>query len=87
MHWIVDAPQGAAVEEEKATMRLATYYELHKRIEEAKTADEVRAVAREYARQVVTGPRYIEDDAKFMSAFVYALCRCNGTHWTQEIID
>lgn len=65
---------------------MATYYEMHKALEQSATADDARGVVRQYAGK--DHPEYSSiDDHNLMQAFVYSLCRLNGTHWAQEIVD
>lgn len=65
---------------------MATYYEMHKALEDASTAEDARNAVRQYAG--TDDPQYSAiDDDRLMRSFVYAICRLNGTHWTQEIID
>ncbi len=63
-----------------------TYWEMHKALEAATTAEEARNVVRQYGGP--DGAAFSrEDDDVLMRAFVYRICTLNGTHWTQELID
>lgn len=59
-----------------------TYYETHRAIEEAKTADEVREIVRSFEPSI-TSPT---DERQLMDATIRAICRLNGTSWREEIL-